>query len=447
MATDTDIKLRSALDTNQRDREQMCRAILALDRRYSEVRPRHPHGGPDGGRDIEAVLDGNRTAYGAVGFANGANDSAEQRAQIRTKFRDDLSSALKAKADLSGFVFFTNLHFTMGEQASMKAEAKDAGVAHCDVLDRERLRIELDSPAGFFIRFQYLDIPLSPGEQASFLSRYGDQLQDIVSSGFNRVEKTLNRMLFLQEASSTLGHVTLQITLKKSYPGDEVGHFRAYWMLVLRAITHSIHEILAASSDKANRFSHDHGPLDRVKCGISHGIAGGQWEQHIAAFEESSTPADAEPKTVEHTRWKQVGSSSRVGSDPVKHIHVDYNHDDELFRFRPRLQLRDLDDCWFVPVMNRSLAERVLAFNLYANGYHLLAVGPGEFLVDEGYNGSSLPGEYSETELADPWVMIRPIGASVFTVHFSSHTPRRMFGHDEVILKAWEPLANSDVNF
>ncbi len=77
MPTDTDIRLRSALDTNQRDWEQMCRAVLALDARYSEVRPRHPHGGPDGGRDIEAVLDGNRSAYGAVGFINSANDSSE----------------------------------------------------------------------------------------------------------------------------------------------------------------------------------------------------------------------------------------------------------------------------------------------------------------------------------------------------------------------------------
>lgn len=435
MATDTDIKLRSALDTNQRDREQMCRAILALDRRYSEVRPRHPHGGPDGGRDIEALLDGDRTAYGAVGFANGANDSSEQKAQIRSKFRDDLASAVKARASLEAFVFFTNLHFTMGEQASMKAEAKDAGVAHCDVLDRERLRIELDSPAGFFIRFQHLGIPLSPGEQASFLSRYGDQLQDVVSTGFSRVEKTLNRMLFLQEAAGTLGHVVLQITLKEDYSGDEVGHFRAYWMLVLRAITHGIHEVLAAASDKGGRFSYDRAPLAGGQSGIRHGIAGGQWEKHVVTDkDDASIESDVEQETSERGRWKQVGSSSRIGSHPVRHIHVEYGHDDELFRFRPRLQLRDLDDCWFVPVLNRSLAEKAVAFNVYANGYHLLAIGPGEFLIDEGYGGTHLPGEYSETELADPWVMIRPIGSSVFIVRFSSQTPRRTFGHEEVTL-------------
>src|SRR3954469_7452587 len=119
MATDTDIRLRSWLDSNQRDREQMCRAVLALDERFSDVRPRHPLGGRDGGRDIEATFQGNREAFGAVGFANGANDSDEQKKQIRNKFKDDLASALGANPELKVFAFLTNLHFTMGEQDTM----------------------------------------------------------------------------------------------------------------------------------------------------------------------------------------------------------------------------------------------------------------------------------------------------------------------------------------
>jgi hypothetical protein len=156
MPTDTDLRLRSSLDANQRDREQMCRSVLALDPHYSDVRHRHPSGGPDGGRDIEAIFDGSHTAYGAVGFHNGANDSEEQKKQIRKKFTNDLASALSAKPDLKVFAFLTNLNFTMGEQSAMKEEARKVGIEHCDILDRERLRIELDSPGGFFIRFQHL---------------------------------------------------------------------------------------------------------------------------------------------------------------------------------------------------------------------------------------------------------------------------------------------------
>lgn len=39
---ETDERLKSYLDTNQLHREQMCRAVLAVDKRYSDVRPRHP---------------------------------------------------------------------------------------------------------------------------------------------------------------------------------------------------------------------------------------------------------------------------------------------------------------------------------------------------------------------------------------------------------------------
>ena len=105
-------------------------------------------GGPDGGRDIEAIFDGDRVAYGAVGFHNSANDFNEQKKSIRAKFSTDLAAALSAKPDLKVFAFLTNLRFTMGELSEMKDEARRSGIEHCDILDRERLRIELDSPAG-----------------------------------------------------------------------------------------------------------------------------------------------------------------------------------------------------------------------------------------------------------------------------------------------------------
>ena len=90
-----------------------------------------------------------------------------------------------------------------------------AGIEHCDILDRERLRIELDSPAGFFMRFQYLKIPLSEAEQASFLAQYGDRVQEVVSTGFQRVERTLNRLLFLQESGDVLNGIYVLFRLKE----------------------------------------------------------------------------------------------------------------------------------------------------------------------------------------------------------------------------------------
>jgi hypothetical protein len=80
----TDERLKSFLDTNQLAREQLCLAVLAADKRFSEVRPRHPRGGPDGGRDIEAVFRGGQRTFGAVGFLNQANDSDEQKRQMKS---------------------------------------------------------------------------------------------------------------------------------------------------------------------------------------------------------------------------------------------------------------------------------------------------------------------------------------------------------------------------
>lgn len=445
MATDTDIRLRSRLDANQRDREQMCRAVLALDPHYTDVRPRHPSGGPDGGRDIEAIYDGSHVAYGAVGFHNGANDSGEQKRQIRAKFTSDLASAMGAKSDLKVFVFLTNLQFTMGEQAGMKEEAQKAGIETCDILDRERLRIELDSAGGFFIRFQYLQIPLSEAEQASFLAHYGDRIQEVVSTGFQRIERTLSRILFLQEAADVLDGIYVRFRLKESYPASDIGHFRAFVRLYLRAVTHDILGLWFGSTDKSLRFRDDiHEKRNRP--GIAYGIAMGQWEQHVRLScpgadneqeNEAREPADAESVESEgrddpKEKFVSAGGGSSIGMDPVPSITVEYSHDDPLIRFRPRLQLRDLNDCRFLPILNLSLAEKVHMIEVLANGYKLAHIGPNDFKIDRSSLESEIDGAFSGEELADPWVRIRPAGvSSAFHLRFESNTPRRLFGHQE----------------
>jgi hypothetical protein len=465
MATETDIRLRSRLDANQRDREQMCRSILALDSHYTEIRPRHPLGGPDGGRDIEALFEGDRVTFGAVGFANSANDSPEQKRVIRSKFSSDLDSAFSAEPKIKAFVFLTNLHFTMGEQQEMKEEARSRGIEHCDVLDRERLRIELDSPAGFFIRFQYLDIPLSEAEQASFLSRYGDRIQEVVSTGFERVERTLNRILFLQEAGDVLDGIYVRFSLKQPYPADQIGHFRAFVHVLLRAIKHDIVAIWFGSSDRAGRYSHDMGgpPVYRL-AGIAAGIGSGQWEKHIRAPGQAQSNGDhvsldsldgsGEPNkepnrndvrsTAADEKLTLVGAGSSIGYDPVPSITVHYSHDDPLIRFRPRLQLRDLDDCTFMPVLNQSLAEKLHSIEVFANAYKVASIGPEEFQIDRSTYPSNEPGNFTPEELADPWVRIRPTAmASAFHLHFSLQTPRRMYGHTEM-QSASPPKRESD---
>jgi hypothetical protein len=49
MTYGTDERLKGYLDTNQLQRERMCVAVLAIDKRFTNVRPWHPRGGPDTG--------------------------------------------------------------------------------------------------------------------------------------------------------------------------------------------------------------------------------------------------------------------------------------------------------------------------------------------------------------------------------------------------------------
>ena len=87
MPYETDQRLKSYLDTNQLHREQLCRAVLAIDKRFTNVQPRHPRGGPDGGRDMEGTYRREQKAFGAVGFVNEANNSKEQKTKTSAKFR------------------------------------------------------------------------------------------------------------------------------------------------------------------------------------------------------------------------------------------------------------------------------------------------------------------------------------------------------------------------
>lgn len=191
MPYQTDERLKGFLDTNQLHREQMCLAVLAIDKRFTNVQPRHPRGGPDGGRDIEATYRREQKAFGAVGFVNQANDSNEHKTRVTSKFKEDLKNALAANEKPTVFIFFTNVNLTIGEKDDLIKIARSAGVIFCEIFDRERIRIQLDSPDGFSIRFQYLQIILSEEEQASFFARWGDDIQSVISTGFRRIERSL----------------------------------------------------------------------------------------------------------------------------------------------------------------------------------------------------------------------------------------------------------------
>jgi hypothetical protein len=425
----TDEKLKSYLDTYQLHREQMCRAVLATDKRFTDVRPRHPRGGPDGGRDIQAIFRDELTAFGAVGFVNQANDSEEQKKKIKKKFSDDLESAISAEPKLKAFVFFTNINLTIGEKDSLISHAKKEGVLNCDVFDRERLRIALDSPDGFSIRFQYLNIHLSEEEQASFFSRWGDDIQSVISSGFQKIEGTLNRVLFLQESNDPITSLTISFELKKKYSGDEIGHFRAFCYLTLKEPKHRILSVLFGASDKSNRMRNDNDTdFSSQKSGIKYGIGSGQWEQHVN-FEDNDNESSEHDEETE--KWSQVGSGSSIGRDEVEFLPISYSKS-SFIRFFPVISLRDLDDAMFLPFVNRSFAEKIKAIHIYSNGYKLQEIAESDINIDTAEIEPNFPALFDDSELSDQWVRVRPQGSSTYYMRFFERTPKRLFISSQV---------------
>jgi hypothetical protein len=422
MPYDTDERLKNYLDTNQLHREQMCLAILSIDKRFSDVRPRHPRGGRDGGRDIEAVFREDQIAYCAVGFMNQVNDSAEQKKAIIGKFGLDLNSAIEAEPKPKTFIFLTNINLTIGEKDELIESAKKKGILFCEILDRERLRIALDGPDGFSIRFQYLNIPLSEAEQASFFARWGDDIQSVISTGFQRVENTLKRILFLHEAHDVLEILTISFQLDKNYSADEINHFRLFCILQLKEPKQNILSILFGASDKRNRMQND---LDfsTQPSGVKNGIGTGQWEKHINL--EADEEADIQNGKGKR-RYVSVGSGAGIGKNEVESIGISY-HKGSLIRFDPSIVLRDLDEAMFLPFMNKSLADKIKSIYVYSNGYKLKEVNRSEFYIDDNKIEPDFPVKFTDEELADQWVSIRPNNASAFNIRFFEETPLRMF--------------------
>ncbi|MEK7404063.1 MAG: hypothetical protein AAB225_03050 [Acidobacteriota bacterium] len=222
----TDERLRFGLDSNQEDRERLCAALLSLDRRFSEIKPRRPRGGPDQGRDPEALFENRLLAFGAVAFVNGANDSDAQRRQVTKKFHADLRSALKHKPDLGLFVFFTNIDLAPTEIGVLENDASTKGNLAVEIFCRERMRLALDTASGFAFRHQYLGIKMSDEEQATFSTEFGDDLHRLIARKFTDIDRSLERIEFFADRPSPLIWLQAVITLDRPSEPCELAPFR-----------------------------------------------------------------------------------------------------------------------------------------------------------------------------------------------------------------------------
>jgi len=393
---------------SQDDRERMCLGILALDVRFSNVKPRRPKGGPDGGRDIEALFDNREVVWGAVGFRANAIDSKEDKRWVEAKFKTDIEVAKTANPDLWGFVFFTNVDLTPTELVKLEQYARAMGLSFVDIRHRERLRIALDSPRGLSLRYQHLSIPLSEAEQAAFFAEYGSQIETPLHKGFGAIDERLKRIEFFHDCSKPLLGGSAILTLKQDSTPEQLGHFR-FMAEIMNMYEPDPHPALWIAGRDAYAMWHSGGD--------SRSLIG------IRSIAWSRNPDEQIQNTI-------LGGASLVTArlDAWAHLH----------KRGPYRTLGDLDGQHLSIYVTKPLLELVSGIYVVANDY-VLAGADSEFFVplDMG-TLVPWPEPLTEAEASVPWVtvmlkipnppswMIPELARTGWDVNFSHYTPQKV---------------------
>lgn len=140
--------------TNGQAPSERLAAQVLLAEGYSDLDPRHPLGGRDGGADAIAYRDGQRWAM-AVYFPRGQQLLTE----ITKKFVGDFEGV--AKNDADGVAFVTNQELRDAERRDL-VEAVDGEAV---IYHLERLVAILDQPKMYGVRHQFLSIEIPAASQ------------------------------------------------------------------------------------------------------------------------------------------------------------------------------------------------------------------------------------------------------------------------------------------
>jgi hypothetical protein len=159
------------------DSERLAAGLLCCTG-YEDIDPSHPLGGPDGGKDIKCVRDGHFVVAG-VYFPRGQ----QKLSSIIKKFNEDLAKAVKNDAE--EFVFVTNQELTLKKREDLKTLAKPI---ETEIYHLERISTFLDTPKGYPLRLEFLQLGMTIEEQLAFINDR-DQLIFGIIEKFAKQEK------------------------------------------------------------------------------------------------------------------------------------------------------------------------------------------------------------------------------------------------------------------
>ena len=377
----------------------MCLALLPLLGKYSFPDPRRPRGGPDGGRDMEAIYEDRLRVWGAVGFQNSANDSAADTKWAKQKFKSDLAAARSRNKELKGFVFFTNVDLSPGDISQLKSHAEKRGLAHVAVFGRERLRSVLDSTEGLGYRVQFLGLPMTLEQQTQFVTRFGESVAQALQKQGEAFGRRLERLEFLHDASSPIHQIDLVLTLREQIPITGLGHFRAslQFVAVRDGYVSSINMIARdCDSELPDRFT--------KAFPTTLGVESTVWTAH----ETAKLKQESDYKFFRRRQTNELV----LGLSDIIQEH--------------RLTLRGLNRRNIVLHLTQPLAIEVTRICVIVNGYLLLRAQSDQFELSLAPNMLYNPewkGELSIPEKKIRWVEVNLTGTDSF-LDFFFQTPR-----------------------
>ncbi|MEK6237909.1 MAG: hypothetical protein N2C14_24625 [Planctomycetales bacterium] len=249
---------------------------------------------------------------------------------------------------------------------------------------------------------------MTEAEQAGFFAKWGDDIQAVVATGFHKVDTSLRRILFLQEASSGISSMTACLELEREFQAEEINHFRFFCSVLLQEPCRGIGSILFGSWDEPDKTNGTAAPNDQV-AGIKHGIGEGNWESCRKLEDTTFTEA------------KVVAKGGRTGQDQVRLISARYDKG-WLIRTSPTLRLVDFSDAVLEIFLNKSLADKAKTIHLYSNEYKLQEIPMTDCWISEEPPDVKVPVDFSDEKLRDPWVVVQP---QKRPFHFSGETPIR----------------------
>jgi fido (protein-threonine AMPylation protein) len=193
---DTEIKLRH-WRSGQTAAERLAASILNLDG-FSSLDPQCPLGGPDGLKDI--ICEKNGWKYiGAAYFP----PTEQTFPAIRRKYLQDSEGVKKNHAD--GLAFITNQTLSPTERDELVELAVTNGFKTI-IYHLERIRLLLDSPSGYGVRLEFLDIEMSREEQLSFFSQWNRSFSEqLREHGLVIIKELSKKIDLIREPSEYLG--------------------------------------------------------------------------------------------------------------------------------------------------------------------------------------------------------------------------------------------------